>query len=45
LLQREIETTLGRKLLAGEVTEHSHVVVDWDGSNLTFTPSAVAEAA
>lgn len=45
LLQREIETTLGRKLLAGEVTENSRVVVDWDGSNLTFIPYPAAEAA
>lgn len=45
LLQREIETTLGRKLLAGEVTENSRVVVDWDGSNLTFNPYPAAEAA
>jgi ATP-dependent Clp protease ATP-binding subunit ClpB len=45
LLQREIETTLGRKLLAGEVTEHSHVEVDWNGTTLTFTPYPAAEAA
>ncbi|MCS6926588.1 MAG: AAA family ATPase, partial [Candidatus Binatia bacterium] len=45
LLQREIETTLGRKLLAGDITEHSHVVIDWNGTALTFTPSPVAEAA
>jgi ATP-dependent Clp protease ATP-binding subunit ClpB len=45
LLQREIETNLGRKLLAGEVTEHSRVVVDWDGHSLTFSSYPVAEAA
>jgi ATP-dependent Clp protease ATP-binding subunit ClpB len=45
LLQRELETSLGRKLLAGELTEHSRVVVDWNGNNLTFTPHATAEAA
>jgi len=45
LLQREIETPLGRKLIAGEVLENSRVVVDWDGSNLTFTPYPAAEAA
>ena len=38
LLQRELETALGRKLLAGEVSEHSRVVIDWDGASLTFTP-------
>lgn len=45
LLQRELETSLGRKLLAGDIHEHSRVVVDWDGANLTFTPYPVAEAA
>jgi ATP-dependent Clp protease ATP-binding subunit ClpB len=45
LLQREIETNLGRKLLAGEVTEHSRVVVDWDGTALTFSSYPAAEAA
>lgn len=45
LLQREIETTLGRKLLAGEVTDNSRIVVNWDGSNLTFTSYPAAEAA
>jgi ATP-dependent Clp protease ATP-binding subunit ClpB len=45
LLQRELETSLGRKLLAGELTERSRVVVDWDGNSLTFTPYATAEAA
>src|SRR5262244_1165092 len=45
VLQRELETSLGRKLLAGEVHDHSRVVVDWDGTALTFTPHPVAEAA
>jgi len=45
VLQREVETALGRKLLAGEIVEHSRVVVDWDGSSLTFTPYPAAEAA
>ena len=46
LLQREIETTLGRKLLAGEIGEHTRVVVDWDGKSLSFTGHpATAEAA
>jgi ATP-dependent Clp protease ATP-binding subunit ClpB len=45
LLQREIETTLGRKLLAGDITEHSRVVVDWDGTTLTFASYPEAEAA
>lgn len=45
LLQKEIETTLGRKILAGEVTEYSRVEVDYDGRSLTFTASPLAEAA
>ncbi|HJY82911.1 MAG TPA: ATP-dependent chaperone ClpB [Candidatus Binatia bacterium] len=45
VLQRELETSLGRKLLAGEVSEHSRVVIDWNGTSLTFTPYPMAEAA
>ncbi len=45
LLQKEMETVLGRKLLAGEVTEHSRVVVDYDGRGLTFEAYPLAEAA
>jgi ATP-dependent Clp protease ATP-binding subunit ClpB len=45
LLQREIETSLGRKLLAGEIGEHSRVVVDWNGKALSFTGYPAAEAA
>ncbi len=45
LLQREIETSLGRKLLAGEIGERARVVVDYTGRELTFTASPVAEAA
>jgi ATP-dependent Clp protease ATP-binding subunit ClpB len=45
VLQREIETVLGRKLIAGEVTEDSRVLVDWDGDHLTFASHPAAEAA
>jgi ATP-dependent Clp protease ATP-binding subunit ClpA len=45
LLQREIETSLGRKLLAGEIGEHTRVVVNYNGRELTFAASPVAEAA
>ncbi len=45
LLQRELETSLGRKMLAGEVSEHSRIVIDWDGTSLNFTPYPAAEAA
>ncbi len=45
LIQKELETALARKLLAGEVKDHSRVVVDHDGSDLTVSASAVADAA
>ena len=45
LIQKELETALARKLLAGEVKDHSRVVVDHDGNGLTVTASAVADAA
>jgi ATP-dependent Clp protease ATP-binding subunit ClpB len=44
LLQREIETQLGRRILAGEVGERCHVTVDWNGSALTFESRPLAEA-
>ncbi len=45
LIRKELETALARKLLAGEVKDHSRVVVDHDGNGLTVTASAVADAA
>jgi ATP-dependent Clp protease ATP-binding subunit ClpB len=45
LLQREIETSLGRKLLAGEIGERSHVTIDWDGKSLLFSGYPATEAA
>ena len=45
LLQKDIETVLGRKILAGEVTERSRVVVDYGTGGLTFDVHPVAEAA
>ena len=45
LLQKEIETQLGRKLLADEVRDHDHVVVDWDGQRLSFSTQTQAPAA
>jgi ATP-dependent Clp protease ATP-binding subunit ClpB len=46
LLQKEIETTLGRKILAGEVPEGSRVLVDFDGRELAIpaAPSTTAAA-
>jgi ATP-dependent Clp protease ATP-binding subunit ClpB len=46
LLQREIETTLARRILAGEVTEGSRVVVDvGPNGTLTFTARPLEAAA
>ncbi|MBM4242295.1 MAG: ATP-dependent chaperone ClpB [Deltaproteobacteria bacterium] len=45
LLQREVETELGRRILAGDIGERSRVLVDWDGHKLGFSSEPVAEAA
>ena len=45
LLQRELETDLGRKIIAGEVHDNSRVVVDNRGNALVFTSQPLAEAA
>ncbi len=45
LIQKELETALARKLLAGEVKDHNRVVVDHDGDSLSVSVSAVADAA
>jgi ATP-dependent Clp protease ATP-binding subunit ClpB len=45
LLQKELETSLGRKLIAGDVHDHSRIVVDYRGDTLTFTSTPLAEAA
>ena len=45
LLQKEIETNLGRKIIAGEVAENAHVIIDYDRHALTFTTSPVAAVA
>jgi ATP-dependent Clp protease ATP-binding subunit ClpB len=44
LLQREIETTLARKILAGDVTDGSHVMVDASDGALTFVTRPAAAA-
>ena len=44
LLQREIETQLGRRILSGEVPDRSRVRIDWDGSGLTFATTPLTEA-
>jgi ATP-dependent Clp protease ATP-binding subunit ClpB len=45
LLQKEIETSLARKILAGEVPEHSRVVVGVAGNALTYDVTPLVEAA
>ncbi|MFI5395069.1 MAG: ATP-dependent chaperone ClpB [Candidatus Binatia bacterium] len=45
LLQKELETSLGRKIVAGEIHDSTHVVVDYQGDALRFTSQPVAEAA
>jgi ATP-dependent Clp protease ATP-binding subunit ClpB len=45
LLQREVETELGRSILGGTITERSRVTVDWDGGKLVFSSQPMAEAA
>ncbi|MGH7949273.1 MAG: AAA family ATPase, partial [Candidatus Binataceae bacterium] len=45
LIQRELETALGRKLLAGEVRDNSRVTVDAGARGLEFKSSALAKAA
>ncbi|EEF62598.1 ATPase AAA-2 domain protein [Pedosphaera parvula Ellin514] len=42
-LQRTIETALARKLLAGEVHENSHVLVDLEKNELVFTSHPLHE--
>jgi len=45
LLQKELETTLGRKLLAGDVRDNSRVVIDYRRDDLIFTSTPLTEAA
>ncbi|MBI4515143.1 MAG: ATP-dependent chaperone ClpB [Deltaproteobacteria bacterium] len=45
LLQRELETTLGRMIIAGEVRDSSRVIVDCAGDRLHFESQPLAEAA
>ena len=48
-LQRHVETALSRKLIAGEIPEHSHIEVGFNNGELTFSvstePEVVSEAA
>jgi len=43
-LQRELETKLGRKLIAGDIRDGAHVTVDLEGGHLTFRVEQPATA-
>jgi ATP-dependent Clp protease ATP-binding subunit ClpB len=45
VLQKEVETQLGRRILAGEVPDRSRVEVDWVGEELTFSAHPLPHAA
>jgi ATP-dependent Clp protease ATP-binding subunit ClpB len=45
LLQRELETTIARKLLEGEVRDNSRVIVDFERGELKFRSEPIAVAA
>jgi len=38
VIQQRIENALASRLLAGEISEGSHVVIDYQGASFTFTP-------
>ncbi len=45
MIQRELETALGRKLIAGEVRDGQKVIVDASGTGLVFKPQPLKAAA
>jgi ATP-dependent Clp protease ATP-binding subunit ClpB len=45
LLQRELETALARKILAGDLPDHSRVEVGVHAGKLEFSVAPLAEAA
>jgi len=45
MIQREVETAMARKLLAGEIRDGSHVVVDAGARGLEFTSRVLQSAA
>ena len=45
LLQKELETALGRKIVGGEIHDNSRVAVDYRADQLVFTSAPVAEGA
>jgi len=45
LLQRELETTLGRRIISGEVRDRSRVSIDFANGALQFSSEALPDAA
>jgi ATP-dependent Clp protease ATP-binding subunit ClpB len=45
LIQRELETALGRKLLSGEIRDNTRVTVDAGARGLEFSSQPLADAA
>jgi ATP-dependent Clp protease ATP-binding subunit ClpB len=45
MIQKELETALGRKLIAGEVRDGQKVIVDATGKGLEFKPQPLKQAA
>ena len=45
MIQRELETALGRKLIAGEVRDGQKVIVDAGAKGLEFKPQPLKAAA
>lgn len=42
-LQRHVETPLARKIIAGEITDNMHVIVDLDDGQIVLRPTAKPE--
>ncbi|MCU0799283.1 MAG: hypothetical protein MUC62_06385 [Candidatus Thermoplasmatota archaeon] len=43
VIQRELETALGKLMLSGDISEGSEVVVDLNGSDLEFEPTSLKD--
>ena len=45
MIQRELETSLGRKLISGEIRDGQKVVIDAEKNGLEFKPQPLKKAA
>jgi ATP-dependent Clp protease ATP-binding subunit ClpB len=43
-IQKELETPIGRRLLAGEIKDGDKVIVDWKGGEFTFSTKSTERA-